>query len=99
MLFFTLSRIYNFAYVVCKQMEVIPVFLCWAHWLENSQAKVINYKLIEDQSQTFNKGLFLPYCKLYNKCIWKKVWIFPLSTCQLEAHLSKLVQANLVILV
>ena len=27
----TLSRMYNFAGVVCKQMEVLPVFLCRAH--------------------------------------------------------------------
>ena len=26
------------------------------------QVKVINYRLIEEISQTFNGGLFLPYC-------------------------------------
>ena len=31
LLFFTLSRIYNFACVVCKPMEVLPVFLRIAH--------------------------------------------------------------------
>ena len=31
LLFLTLSRIYNFACVVCKQMEVLPIFLCRAH--------------------------------------------------------------------
>ena len=31
LLFLTLSRLYNFACVVCKQMEVLPVFLCRAH--------------------------------------------------------------------
>ena len=56
--------IYNFACVVCKQMVVLPVFLCKAHWPENSQtpmkkANVINYSLIEEHSQTFNEGLFL----------------------------------------
>ena len=38
----------------------------------HGQAKVINYRLIEEHSQTFNEGLFLPSCKLYNKCICKK---------------------------
>ena len=37
------------------------------------KAKIINYRLIEEHSQTFNEGfnegLFLSYCKLYNKCI------------------------------
>ena len=28
LLFLTISRIYNFAWVVCQQMEVLPVFLC-----------------------------------------------------------------------
>ena len=31
LLFLTLSMIYNLACVVCKQMEVLPVFLCRAH--------------------------------------------------------------------
>ena len=31
LLFLTLSRIYSFACVVCKQMEVLQVFLCRAH--------------------------------------------------------------------
>ena len=55
-------------------VELIDLKIARPHEL----AKVINYRLIEDQSQTFNEGFFLPYCKLYNKCIWKKVWIFPL---------------------
>ena len=55
---------------------MLPVLLCGAlaHWPEKwpdsmGQAKVINYRLIEECSQTFNEGLFLPYCKLYIKCI------------------------------
>ena len=65
---------------MCKQVEVIPVLVCRDHWPENSlkQAKVINYRLTEEHSQTFNEGLFLSYGKLYNKRIWKKVWIIPL---------------------
>ena len=31
LLFLTLSSIYNFACVVCKKMEVLPVFLFRAH--------------------------------------------------------------------
>ena len=31
------------------------------------QVKVINYRLLEGISQTFNEELFLPFCKLYNK--------------------------------
>ena len=30
----------------------------------HGEAKVINYRLIEEHPQTFNEGLFLPYCKL-----------------------------------
>ena len=40
--------------------------------------KVINYRLIEGISHTLNEWLFLPYCKLYDKCFSKNVWIFPL---------------------
>ena len=40
---------------------------------------MINYRLIEGHLQIFNEELFLPYCKLYNKRIWKKVWIIPLT--------------------
>ena len=43
----------------------------------------MNYRLIEEQSQTFNEDLFLPYSKLNNKCIWKKcefsLYVNPLS--------------------
>ena len=31
LLFFTYPRIYNFARFVCKQVVVLPVFLCGAH--------------------------------------------------------------------
>ena len=38
-----------------KQVVVIPVFLCRAHWPEmgrpHEQAKVINYRQIEEHSQ------------------------------------------------
>ena len=37
------------------------------------QTKVINYRLIEERSQTFKEGVFLPHCKLYNKYINKRV--------------------------
>ena len=65
---------------MCKQVVVLPVLSCRP---ENGQTsmnkqKYINYRLIEEHSQTFNEGLFLPYCKFYNKCIWKNVRIFPL---------------------
>ena len=39
----------------------------------HGQTKVINYWLIEERSQTFNEGVFLPHCKLYNKYINKRV--------------------------
>ena len=38
----------------------------------HGQAKVINYMLIEEHSHTFNKGLFLPYCKLYKNAFERK---------------------------
>ena len=44
LLFFTLSRIYNFAYGVCKQMVVLPVFLCRAYWPENGQTPMDKQK-------------------------------------------------------
>ena len=44
LLFLTLSSIYNFAFVVCKQMEVLPVFLCRAHWPENTQTPMNKQK-------------------------------------------------------
>ena len=44
----TLLRIYNFACVVCKQMEVLPVFLCRAHWHENSQTPMNKQKYFPD---------------------------------------------------
>ena len=37
------------------------------------QAKVINYRLIEERSQTFNEGLFLPYFKLYDNVFEKSL--------------------------
>ena len=70
---FCLRLIYDYALVVCKQVEVLPDFLCrdlTCEWPDcHGQAQVINYMLIEGHSQTFNEGLFLPYCKLYNKWI------------------------------
>ena len=73
LLFLPLSRIHNSIWVVCKQVEVLQVFLFNAYWPEMArphvEAKVINYMLFEDHSQAFNEELFLLYCKLYNKCI------------------------------
>ena len=37
------------------------------------KGKVINYRLVEEHSQTFNERLFLSYCKLNNKCIFESV--------------------------
>ena len=34
--------------------------------IPHRQAKVISYRLIEENSQTLNEGLFLPYCKVFN---------------------------------
>ena len=67
--------IYNFACVVCKQMVRLPGFLVYLELIDlkiaepHEQAELINDRLIEEHSQTFDEGLFLPYCKLYNKCI------------------------------
>ena len=47
----------------------------------HEKAKVINFRLVEEITQSFNGESFLPYCKLYNKCIWKKEWIFYLNIC------------------
>ena len=44
----------------------------------HERAKVINYRLIEEQSQTFNEGLFLPIMHV------KKVRIFPLKDFVLD---------------
>ena len=58
--------------------------------------KVINYRLIEGISHTLNEWLFLPYCKLYNKCIYKKVYIFPLrSNTKNYSHLKALYYQSL----
>ena len=57
---------------MCKQVEVIPVLVCREHWPENDQTPIKKQRLIEEHSQTFNEELFLPYCKLKNKPIWKK---------------------------
>ena len=63
--------VYNSALVVCTQVIVLPVLLCGAlahrpeKWPDSmGQTRLINYRLIEEC-----EGLFLPYCKLYIKCI------------------------------
>ena len=64
-----------------KQMVVFPVSLCRARPDPHEKVKVINYKLIEEHSQTFNEGLFLPCCKLYNKMhLKKKIVNFPFNS-------------------
>ena len=44
LIFLTLSRIYSFACVVCKQVIVPPVFLCRTHWPKFSQAPMNKQK-------------------------------------------------------
>ena len=39
----------------------------------HGQTKVINYRLKEERSQTFNEGVSPPHCKLCNKYINKRV--------------------------
>ena len=39
-IFFAITSIYNSAWVVCKQVVVLPVFLCRAQWTENSQTPI-----------------------------------------------------------
>ena len=50
-------------------------------------AKVINYRLIEEISQVFDKELFLPYCKLYNNAFEKSVnFHFKIKSISLDSQ-------------
>ena len=81
-------------------VELIDLKIARPH----EQDKVINYRLIEEHSQTFNERLFLPYCKLYNKCILKSA-NFPFKTSSLKTcallkenlHIKKLLDFSLTV--